>query len=243
MTQLSRREVFLLFLMALIASASLFVVFLINPLNEELSVNRDRLSQLEFQKQQAEGNLNALPTLRSRKATRLTETETAIQAIADPLHASEFERWMLPVLFDNNASVTSVSLSDTTVATPELLFTQVSPQIYRLLELIQDYNNLNITPQQPLPESSTQMLFAQYSYNFTSTFDNFINIVDRVKEWDTTFFVSNASYDFSSQEGTITISVYGVEKITPSEVLGIYLSDFGTHPNEINGPGVPSDPK
>ncbi len=243
MTQLSKREVFLLFFMAVIVTASLFVAFLINPLNEELNTNRERLSQLEFQKQQTEVNLSVIPTLRTRKATRLTETETAIQAIADPLHASEFERWMLPVLFDHNARVTTVSLSDTTIATPELLFTQVSPEVYRLLELIQDYNDINIEPQQPLPESSTQMLFAQYSYSFKSTFEDFIDIVDRIKEWNTTYFVSNAYYDFSNAEGTITISVYGVQKITPSEVLGIYLSDFGSHPNEVKGPEVPSDPK
>lgn len=243
MSSLSRREVFLLFLMAVIVSTSLFVAFLINPLNEELSTNRERLSQLEFQKQQTEINLSVIPSLRTRKATRLTETETAIQAIADPLHASEFERWMLPVLVNNNASIISVDLSDTTIATPELLFTQVSPEVYRLLELIQDYNDISIEPLRPLPESSTQMLYAQYSYSFTSSFDDFIEIVDQIKAWNTTYFVSNANYDFSTEEGAITISVYGVQKITPSEVLGIYLSDFGNHPNEVKGPEVPSDPK
>jgi hypothetical protein len=243
MSSLSRREIFLLFLMAVIVTASLFVAFLINPLNEELNVNREKLNQLEFQRQQTEVNLNVIPALRTRKATRLTETETAIQAIADPLHASEFERWMLPVLTENNARVTNVELSDTTIATPELLFTQVSSEVYRLLELIQDYNDINVEPLQPLPESSTQMLFAQYTYQFTSSFENFIQIVDEVKEWDTTYFISNANYDFANSEATITISVYGVQKITPSEVLGIYLEDFGQHPNEIKGPDVPAGTK
>ncbi|MBS3991295.1 MAG: hypothetical protein KGZ51_04420 [Erysipelothrix sp.] len=243
MSSLSKREVFLLFLMAVIVTSSLFVAFLINPINEELNVNRERLNQLEFQKQQTEVNLSVIPALRTRKATRLTETETAIQAIADPLHASEFERWMLPVLTEYNARVTNVDLSDTTIATPELLFTQVSSEVYRLLELIQDYNDINVEPLQPLPESTTQMLFAQYSYQFVSSFENFIKIVDEVKEWNTTYFISNANYDFATGEGTITISVYGVQKITPSEVLGIYLEDFGKHPDEIKGPSVPAGTK
>jgi hypothetical protein len=243
MSSLSKREVFLLFLMAVIVSTSLFVAFLINPLNAEIASNQDKLNTLEFQKQQTEINLSIIPTLRTRKGVRLAETESALGEIADPIHASEFERWILPVLSQYNARVNSVILSETTVATPELLYTQVTPAVYRLLELIQDYNQISVAAIQPLPTSTTQLLFAEYSYQISVSYDNFIEIVDAVKEWDTSYFISNAFYDLSEREGFITVRVYGVHKLTEQEILDIYKGDLGSHPNEITGPKGSSNPK
>lgn len=243
MTQLSKREVFLLFFMAVFVTGALFYVFLLTPLSLEIAENREQLNQLEFRKLQTETNLGIIPQLRTRRDVKIEETAAVLSTISNPLHAAEFERWLLPVLAEHNARVVSVSLSETQVATPELLYTQVSPQVYRLLELIQDYNNVTVTPITPLPESTTQMLYAEYSYQFTSTFENFINIVDEVKEFDTTYFVSNALYDLNNREGSITVRVYSVHKLTEEELLDIYKGDFGNHPNEVTGPDVPSNPK
>lgn len=243
MSSLSKREIFLLFLMAIIVSTSLFVAFLINPINAEIASNRDKLNSLEFQKQQTEINLSIIPSLRTRKGVRLTETESALDNIADPIHAAEFERWILPVFSQYGARVTNVSLSETKVATPELLYTQVTPEVYRLLELIQDYNQISVAAVQPLPVSTTQLLYAEYTYMFVAGYDNFIGIVDTVKEWNTTYIISNAMYDLANREGSITIRVYGVHKLTEQEILDIYKGDLGTHPNDVTGPKGTSDPK
>lgn len=243
MSSLSKREVFLLFLMAVIVTASVFVFLLINPKIEEIALNQDRLSQLEFQQQQTDINLSIIPSLRTRKNVRLSDAENAINAIADPIHAAEFERWILPVFAQFNARVTSASLTPTRVATPQLLLQQVTPDVYRLLQLIQEYNQINVQALQPLPTSSTQLLFAEYSYEVIVSYENFMEIVDAVKLWDTTFFVSSAWYDFSERIGNITIRVYGVHKLTPQELLDIYKGDLGSHPNEVTGPKGSSNPK
>ncbi len=243
MTSLSKREVFLLFLMAVIVSASLFVAFLINPMNAEIAANRDKLGALEFQKTQTEINLSIIPSLRTRKDVRISETESALGAIANPIHASEFERWILPVMSKYGAKVTTVNLSETKVATPELLYTQVTPAVYRLLELIRDYNQISVVAPQPLPTSTTQLLFAEYTYMFSVGYESFMEIVDAVKEWETSYFVSDAVYNFSEKEGSITIRVYGVHKLTEQELLDIYKGDLGTHPNDVTGPKGSSDPK
>jgi hypothetical protein len=243
MTSLSKREVFLLFLMAVIVSSSLFVAFLINPINAEIASNRDKLASLEFQKTQTEINLSIIPSLRTRKDVRILETENALGAIANPIHASEFERWILPVMSKYGAKVVNANLTETKVATPELLYTQVTPVVYRLLELIQDYNQISAAVLQPLPTSTTQLLFAEYSYMFSVGYENFMEIVDTVKEWETSYFVSDAVYNFADKEGKITIRVYGVHKLTEQELLDIYKGDLGSHPNDVTGPGGSSNPK
>jgi hypothetical protein len=243
MSSLSKREVFLLFAMAVIVSTSLFIAFLINPLNAEIANNQDKLSSLEFQRQQTDINLSVIPSLRTRKGVRLAETEIALGKIADPIHAAEFERWILPVFSQYSARVTNVILSETKVATPELLYTQVTPAVYRLLELIQDYNQISVAALEPLPISTTQLLFAEYTYMFVVGYENFIEIADTVKMWNTTYIISDAMYDFANREGSITIRVYGVHKLTEQEILDIYKGDLGSHPNDVTGPKGNSDPK
>lgn len=243
MTTLSRREIFLLFVMAVIVAVGALIMFFINPLRETMLANEVRLAELEYQQFQTDLNLNLIPQLRTRKDARLSETETALDAIADPIHAAEFERWVLPLFAQHNAQVTSAFLSPTQLATPELVYTPINPELYRLLELIYTYNQLNIPVAQVLPESTTQLLFAEYSYELNVSFDNFMEIIDAVKLWDTTFFVSNARYDFAENVASIDIRVYGVHKLTEQELLEIYRGDLGMHPNEVTGPKGTSNPK
>lgn len=243
MSTLSKREIFLLFVMAIIVAVGAMIMLLINPLRDAMIVNEERLANLENQRLQTDMNLNLIPTLRTRKDVRLTEADTALNAFANPIHAAEFERWILPVFARFSAQVTSASLSPTQLATPELILRQVNPEIYRLLELIQAYNQINVATPQPLPMSTTQLLFAEYTYNFIATFENFMFIADAVKSWETTFFISRANYNFEDRTGSITIRVYGVHKLTEQELLAIYRGDFGVHPNEVPGPKSISNPK
>lgn len=243
MTNLSRREAFLLFLMALIVPVALIFQFLIVPLQSQILDKEIQLSDLELQKQQVESNLTIIPSLRLRKEARIKEVDDELQEFSSPIHASEFERWMLPLFNKYSVKVKSATFSPTQLATPTVNSTVVPRPIYELLLLIQDVNDVEIIANPEVPSTTTQLLFAEYNYTFTTNFDNYLDMIDEIQSWDTTFIISNSYFIPSENFASLTLQVYSIHKLEESEVLGIYKEDFGDHPNEFKGPDNPSKPK
>ena len=161
MTNLSKRETFLLFLMALIVPVALIFQFLIVPLQAQILDKQSQLSIIELQKQQVEANLSVIPSLRVRKETRVSEVDSKLQEFSSPIHASEFERWMLPLFTKYNVRVDSASLSPTQIATPVVNFNVIPPQMYELLVLIQDMNDIENVNNTVVPSTTTQLMFAE----------------------------------------------------------------------------------
>lgn len=242
MSNLSKRELFMLFVISMIVLVGASVLFLINPLRGNIQENRNRLRQVESMKRQVDQELASLPNLRNQKGVKLTKVEEKIESLADPLHPAEFERWILPVFINHRVTVTNANLSQTTVATPELMLQEATPQVYRLLELIQDFNRLS-TSFIPLPTSTTQLLFAEHTYRIQVSFTNFMDMINAINAWDTSIFISSATYDFENESGNLSLRIYSTHKLTPGEVLSIYLGDLGFHPDEIIGPKESSDSK
>jgi hypothetical protein len=243
MGRLSRRERFLIFITLFFIPPILIYVLLIAPLQTQLFSNRLLLDDLESSRIRVNANLTAIPTYRLRKEARVEDVEVHLNEFSSPIHEAEFERWMLPLLTKYKVNVQEVILSDTRIATPMVPIVPVPRPIYRLLELIVDYNRINPYPSLNVPSSSTQLLFAEYTYNFISSYETYAMILDEIKAWDTTFIVSETNYIFADREASITVQVYSVHKLSPEQILEIYMSDFGIHPNEMKGPSVPDDPK
>lgn len=243
MSSLSRREIFLLFIMALIVPTSLIFMLLIAPLQNQIVDKQSELSGLEIQKQQLETNLSIIPGLRTRRETRANEVAKILEKFASPIHASEFERWMLPLFSKYNVRIDSATLSATQVASPTVTMDEVTPYVYELLTLIQEFNNIQNAIPQKIPTTTTQLLFAEYEYNFITSMQNYMNILDEIKSWDTTFVVAKSTFITSDNFASITLQIYSVQKLTPEELLEIYKGDFGVHPNETTGPKSPSNPK
>lgn len=243
MTNLSKRETFLLFLMALIVPVALIFQLLIAPLQAQILDKQTQLSGLELQKQQVEANLSTIPSLRLRKEARIKEVDDKLQEFSSPIHASEFERWMLPLFNKYNVKVESAELSPTQLATPTVNASELPSQIYELLVLIQDVNDVEVIANPEVPSTTTQLLFAEYNYTFTTNLENYLDMIDEIQAWDTTFIISGSYFIPSESLASFTLQVYSVHKLSENEVLGIYKNDFGDHPNEVKGPDNPSNPK
>jgi hypothetical protein len=243
MTGLSRRERFLIFMTALLMPPILIYVLLITPMQLQIIDNRALLENLEFTKIQINANLTTIPTYRLRKEDRMVEVDLLFENFASPIHEAEFERWILPLFTKYKVDVSNVSLSDTRVATLMIPVVVANKPIYNLLLLINDFNKIQAVNDINVPLSSTQLLFAEYTYDFTTSYENYMKILDEIKAWDTSFVVSNTSYTFEDKEASLTIHAYSVHKLSFEQLLEIYLHDFGIHPNEMLGPSVPENPK
>ena len=242
---MSKREVFLVFVLALIVPVALIVVLLILPLQQEIEANQTRLQTLELQKLETENKLTLIPTYRARKEERAEQIDDAFDEFASPLHAAEFERWMLPVFNKYGVFVSNATLSETIVAQPDLMITPITEPSYRILELIQTYNEIEEVVESARPQATTQLLSATYTYSFNANLQTYMAILDEVKNWNTTFVVTSSSFNPSDLSATISVRAYSVHKLTEDEVLGIYLGDYGLHPNETTNPNtdLPDIPK
>ena len=239
---LSKREAFLLFLVGAILILALMIVFLILPQQEEIAANQTRLDQLELQKLDVDTKLTLGPTYRARKDDRYQQVNDAFDEIANPLHAAEFERWMIPLIQRYSVNVSSVSLSGTSIAQQDLLVSQVSQPMYRILELIDEYNQITRDVYSP-PSASTYLLKASYTYDFVTPLNRYMAILDDIKNWNTTFIVSSSSYSISDSVASITIDVYSVHKLEEQDLLDIYKGDYAFHPGDNQTPGLPEIPK
>jgi hypothetical protein len=241
MTNLSKREKFLIFLMGVILPIALITALLIIPTQNKIQENQAQLSLLEIQKAEVETKISLMPTFTAKKEDRLLQVDESINQIASPLHAAEFERWMLPLFSKYEVPVYNVSLSETKVAIPDIMITNLEKPVYRILELINDYNEI-VVEEDTAPVSTTQLLSAYHTYEFNATLSRYMSILDEIKNWDTSFFVVDSSYNAADYLGSITIAVYSVHKID-DDVLGIYDGDYGVHPNESVSPSLPKIPK
>lgn len=241
MANLSKREKFLVFLMALILPIALIMVLLIIPMQNEIDANRAQLSLLEIQKTEIETKITLIPTFRAKKEERLEQVDEAFEQIASPLHAAEFERWMLPLFSKYSIPLSDVILSETRVTQPDIMVSNLEEPVYRVLVLINEYNEI-VAEENTVPIPTTQLLSATYTYDFNTSLARYVAMLDEIKAFNTTFVVSDSRYSTLDNSASITINAYSIDKLNDEETPGIYNGDFGPHPNESLAPNQPSNP-
>lgn len=221
----NRREAFLLFMLGMIALVALAWAFVISPLSREIEANQLQKTQLENRKLVIDTTIPLAPTLRDRQANRLEEVDKLFDKIESPLSSAQFERWFLPLTNIYNVRILSSNFSQASVSTPNGLVVAVNEPMYKLRQMIDDFNQVSRTPD-TVKTSTANLLKATYTYDIATTFPRYQSILDEITYWNTSFFVSSSSYDYASGTATITIDAYTVHKILPDENPKDYSGDF-----------------
>lgn len=240
----NKREAFLLFVLGMIALIALSWAFIISPLSNEIEANQLQKSQLENRKLVIDTTIPLAPTLRDRQASRLEEVDKLFDTLESPLVTAEFERWFLPLTNKYNVRISSSSFSEAAVATPNGLIVAVNEPMYKLRQMIDEFNQVSRTPD-TVKTSTANLLKASYSYDIETTFPRYQSMLDEITYWDTSFFVSSSSYNYSTGTATITIDAYTVHKILPDENPKDYSGDYvagGTNDDGNTGGNSDDDP-
>ena len=240
----NRREAFLLFMLGMIALVALSWAFIISPLSNEIEANQLQKTQLENRKLVIDTTIPLAPTLRDRQANRLKEVDELFAKIESPLLAAEFERWFLPLTTKYNVRILSSSFTQASVSTPNGLVVAVNEPTYKLRQMIDDFNQVSRTPD-TIRTSTANLLKAGYTYELVTTFPRYQSLLDEITYWNTSFFVSSSSYNYSNGTATITIDAYTVHKILPDENPKDYSGDYvagGTNDDGNTGGNPDDDP-
>ena len=133
---LTKREKFLIFVMALIAVIVLMVTMIILPFQNRINELELQKLDLESQKLVIDTTLPQLPTLKASQESKLKEANTELSEIESPITAAEFERWMLPLTSKYDMQITEVTISDVVVTEPDGQVVLVNQPMYGLKTLI-----------------------------------------------------------------------------------------------------------
>lgn len=88
--------------------------------------------------------------------------------------------------------------------------------MYLILQLIEDYNDVSVQPI-TYPSSSTDLLYSKFTYAIDMTFNQYLSMLDDIRQWDTTVFVSDTNYDFAGNRAVITFDVFFVDRLVEEE--------------------------
>jgi len=221
---ISKREAFLLFFVGLLGIVGALYMFVITPLNNELSSNRLYYESLESQKATIEISLPTKAKLQTKLDNLLEDVATEMNKIQQPINEAEFEHWVLPLTTKYNMKVLSTEFIEPEIVMPMALTTYPISYSYDIKTLVDAFNNVEpATDATPYTES--MLLFAHYTYVVETTYARYIYFLNDVTAWDTSIYISASSYDFTSNEATFEFDVYSVEQLIKENVMD-YTKDF-----------------
>ena len=210
---MTKREKFLVFLMILVGVVVFMITIVILPMQNKINELELQKIDLENQKLVIDTTLPQLPALRTSQENKLKEANDELAMIESPITAAEFERWMLPLTTKYDMRVTEVTISDSMVAEPDGQVVLVNEPIYGLKTLIQGFSG-EIDEVDTAPTSSSTLLKMTVDYNLLTNYTRFKSMLTQIRAWDTSFFVTEADYNFATGIASIKVDAYMIHKIS-----------------------------
>lgn len=234
--RVSKREAFLLFILAFIGIVGMMLAFIVFPLMSEVNANKIVLENLRNQKLVIDTAIPNEANMRKQLDEKLLEVSEMLHAFESPINEAQFERWVLPLTTKYNMRVNSTSFVEGAPATPIALDTLPTGVYYSLKELVDKYHSV-VSEEVVLPETSSLVELSKHTYEVTTTYARYVYFLDEVTNWDTSIFITDSSYNFEEAQASYTFDLFTIEQLLPSEIEKDYTSDLtasGTGKGDAN---------
>lgn len=210
---LSKREQFLLFFMGMVAVLIFFVTIFILPMNTSINSLKTQKTTLQSQKDIIDATLPQAAVLKTQQVTKVADVNAELAKIESPLLASQFERWLLPLTTKYDMRVVEAKFSEPALSTPSGSVVLIEEPVYGLKTMIEAYTKETTVPDSTITSKSVLMK-TNYTYKLQSNYKRFRAVLDDISAWNTSFFVTDAAYNFSTGTVTLGIDAYTVDKIS-----------------------------
>lgn len=207
----TKRERNLLYFLLFIATISLTVVFVILPLQNSIDSQKTLKANYETQKALIQTQLTAGTNLDTKIQDALADVDVAYAKIQSPISSEEFEQKILPVLVINDIKIKSWIVNDPVVTKPNLPAYEKENYIYKIKELVDNYHGIP-APVSNIPVTESQLVMTNVNFSFTSTYADYVEVLDAIRAWDSTIFVSTSIRDYNTGDAIISIDFYSIEK-------------------------------
>lgn len=218
---LSKRESFLLFLLAWVAILGLMVAFVLLPQINKTQAKQLDLGLLEDKQAQVDRIVPLLEGQRKDLEARKQEVGTLALNIEVPMNEAQFDQWVLPLLLENKMTLIDATFDEPVVVSPQALETFYVAPTYQLQTWADEITGIvaeNYTP----PMTTNMILMSKHSYRVKGTYESYRKILNTVSHWDTSIYVAYTTYDFEKSEAIILFNVYMMEKIIDEENPKVY---------------------
>ena len=85
--------------------------------------------------------------------------------------------------------------------------------IYGLRTKIDDLEEFEI-PVDSVPVTESELLKSKYTYSLLTNYNRFKSMIDDIAAWESSFYITDATYNFSTGVATISIDAYTIHKIS-----------------------------
>ena len=199
--------------MALIAISIVFFSVVYAPMSTRISALKNERSTLEQKKAEINAILPTEPGLRDQQEAKNSEVNAELAKIQSPLLAAEFERWILPLTTKYDMRVLDAKFSEPVVSIPVSVVSLVYEPIYGLRTKIDDLEEFEI-PVDSVPVTESELLKSKYTYSLLTNYNRFKSMIDDIAAWESSFYITDATYNFSTGVATISIDAYTIHKIS-----------------------------
>lgn len=209
--KVTRRERNLLAFLMFIGTIALVYVFVITPLQNSIDTQKNLKATLTDQKALIDAQLLAGTGLNAKVQKALDDVNLEFTKIEAPISSEEFELRLQPILVINDIDIISWIVNDPIITTPNLPTYENTGYVYKLRELVDNYNGKG-TPESKIPISNSELVMTTVIFTFSSSYADYVEVLDAIVGWDSTVFVSATSRDNTTGEAVIAIDFYSIEK-------------------------------
>ncbi len=209
--KISNRERNLLSFLLYVVVVSFTVVFVLMPLQSSIDSRKTLNASLNDQKLLIEAELLNGTGLDQKIADALSDVNLEFSLIESTLSSEEFEQRLLPVLVINDIKIRSWIVNDPIISAPNLPTFEKLGYVYKLKELIDSYHGMN-TSQSSIPVTDSELVLTNVNFTFTSSYVDYVEVLDAIVNWNTTVYVSTSTRDNLTGEAFISIDLYSIEK-------------------------------
>ncbi len=223
--RVSKREAFLLFILAFIGIIGMLFAFVIFPLMSEIDGNKIILDDLRNQKLVIDTSIPNEANLKKQLETKLEEVSDLLHTFESPINEAEFERWVLPLTTKYNMRILSTSFVEVAATTPIALDKLPTDVFYSIREMVDKYQSI-VNEEVVLPETASLVELSKHTYEVKTTYARYVYFLDEISNWDTSIYVTESKYNFEEAIASFTFDLYAIHQLTPDEVVRDYTSDY-----------------
>lgn len=223
--RISKREAFLLFILAFVGIIGMMIAFVILPMLNELDANKAVLSELEARKLVIDTTLPNEANLKKQLDDKLIEVSDVLHAFESPINEAQFEYWVLPLTTKYNMRITNTDFVEMSANSPIAIDTVPSDVFYPIRDIVNKYHEV-VAEEIEIPTTSSLLALSQHTYEVNTTYARYVYFLDAVRDWKTSILISNSSYNFEDATASFTFDLYALEQLLPKDIEKEYTSDI-----------------
>lgn len=214
--KLSKREIFLLFILSLLGSSGLIYGVIIQPIDKTLTAQKQDIQELESQKLIIDTYTPQLEALSTQLSQRVEEVSIKMKKIEAPFNEAEFDLKVLPRMNALKMKVLEAVFVEPHVVGPVEIDSAYQAPIYEIKILVDEFNDIQGQVILNLPDPTLtvpSMLQSDFSYQVTTEYENYLHLLDEVRAWGKSIYVTQSSYNFETRLAEYAFDVYSIEQL------------------------------